>query len=280
MLGVGLALLASLMFGVGDFIGGSKSRVLPVLTVILCAQVVGFVWIGTVLLIADAPVPDTRQVTMAVLSALAGTTGLVCFFRAMAVGKMSVVVPVAATAAVVPGIVGIATGDRPAPLQLAGMVVALTGVVLASREPGEDGERAPRVAAGVGLAALSALLLGVFFITFDVAGDGGAVWASFVNRTTSVAMLIAAALFLRPRLSDARPHLPALAVAGTLDVSANLAFAAALREGLLSLVSVAGSLYPVVTVLLARVFLHERVQRIQEVGVAATLAGVVMIAAG
>lgn len=280
MLGVGLALLASLMFGIGDFIGGSKSRVIPVLVVILCAQVVGFVWIGTVLLIADDPMPDTRQITMAVLSALCGTTGLLCFFRAMAVGKMSVVVPIAATAAVVPVIVGIATGDRPSPLQVAGMVVALTGVVMASREPGEDGESGPRVAAGVGLAALSALLLGLFFISFDVASDGGAVWASFVNRTTSVTMLVAAALFLRPRLSAARPHLPALAAAGTLDVSANLAFAAALREGLLSLVSVAGSLYPVVTVLLARFFLHERVQRIQEVGVAATLGGVVLIAAG
>lgn len=280
MLGVGLALLASLMFGVGDFIGGLKSRVLPVLAVILCSQIVGFVWIGAVLLIANDPAPDTRQVTMAALSAVCGTTGLVAFFRAMAVGQMSVVVPIASTAAIVPVIVGIATGDRPAPLQVAGMVVALAGVVMASREPGEDGARRPRVASGVGLAALSALLIGLFFITFDVAGDGGAVWASFVNRTTSVTMLLAAALFLRPRLADARPHLPALAIAGTLDVSANLAFAAALREGLLSLVSVAGSLYPVVTVLLARLFLHERVQRIQEVGVAATLGGVVLIAAG
>lgn len=280
MLGVGLALLASCMFGVGDFIGGSKSRVLPVLTVILCSQIVGFVWIGSVLLIANDPAPDARQVTMAVLSAVCGTTGLLAFFRAMAVGTMSVVVPIASTAAIVPVVVGIATGDRPSALQLGGMVVALGGVVMASREPGTAGERGPRVAAGVWLAALSALLIGLFFITFDVAGDGGAVWASFVNRTTSVTLLVVAALVMRPRLADARPHLAALAVAGTLDVSANLAFAAALREGLLSLVSVAGSLYPVVTVLLARFLLHERVQRVQEAGVAATLGGVVMIAAG
>src|SRR5215212_7938689 len=208
MLGVGLALIASLMFGVGDFIGGSKSRVVPVLTVILCSQVVGFVWIGTVLLISNDPAPDTRQVAMAVLSAICGTTGLVAFFRAMAVGTISVVVPIASTAAIVPVIVGIATGDRPSALQLGGMVVALAGVVMASREPAEEGERGPRVAAGVGLAALSALLIGLFFITFDVAGDGGAVWASFVNRATSVTMLLLAAVLMRPKLAGARPHLP------------------------------------------------------------------------
>jgi drug/metabolite transporter (DMT)-like permease len=280
MLGVGLALLASVMFGVGDFIGGSKSRVLPVLTVILCSQVVGFVWIGGVLLIVNDPAPDTRQAGMAVLSAICGTTGLICFFRAMAVGTMSVVVPIASTAAVIPVVFGIATGDRPSSLQRGGMAVALAGVVMASREPGGPGEDGRRVAAGVGLATLSAVLIGLFFIAFDVAGDGGAVWASFINRSTSVTMLIAAALVVRPRLADARPHLAALAAAGTLDVSANLAFAAALREGLLSLVSVAGSLYPVVTVLLARFFLHERVQRVQEAGVVATLGGVVLIAAG
>jgi len=101
-----------------------------------------------------------------------------------------------------------------------------------------------------------------------------------VNRTTSLVLLVGAALILRPPLRAAKPHLPALALAGTLDVSANLMFAAGTTKGLVSLVSVAASLYPVVTVLLARTVLHERVQRIQELGVAAALGGVVLIAAG
>jgi drug/metabolite transporter (DMT)-like permease len=279
MLAVGLALLASVMFGLGDFIAGSKSRVLPVLVVLFWSQVVGLAWIGTVALIAQDPVPDTRQILLAALSAVAGTSGLACFFRAIAVGQMSVVVPIAATGAVVPVIYGIATGDRPTPLQLAGMGVALAGVILASREPGDaDGGR--RVAAGAGMAVLAAVLIGTFFIAIDVASDGGPVWASLVNRATSVTLLAAIVLLVRPPIRAARPHLPALAVAGTLDVSANLAFAIALTEGLLSLVSVAGSLYPVVTVMLARILLHERVHRVQEIGVATALVGVVLIAAG
>jgi drug/metabolite transporter (DMT)-like permease len=279
MLGIGLALAASLCWGVGDFIGGSKSRVLPVLVVLVCSQLIGLVWIGGVALIAQEPVPGQREIVLAAASALAGTAGLVCFFRAIAIGKMSLVVPVAATAAVVPVIVGIATGDRPGPLQLVGMVVALAGAVMASREPGEEGQRGS-LAAGVLLAALSALLIGFFFLAIDGASDGGAVWASLVNRITSVTILLLAAAVVRPKLTAARPHVRALAAAGTLDVSANLLFAAATTKGLISLVSVAGSLYPVITVLMARVLLHERVHRIQEAGVIAALAGVVLIAAG
>src|SRR6476661_4275121 len=177
MLGVALALAASVCWGVGDFIGGSKTRVLPVLVVLVCAQLVGLLWIGGVALIAQDPVPGAREIVLGALSAVAGTAGLVCFFRAISIGKMSLVVPVAGTAAVVPVVVGVATGDRPGPLQLVGMVVALAGAVMASREPGEQGERGS-LAAGVLLAALSAVFIGFFFLAIDGASDGGAVWAS------------------------------------------------------------------------------------------------------
>jgi drug/metabolite transporter (DMT)-like permease len=280
VLGIGLALFASLMWGFGDFIGGSKSRVLPVLVVLVCSQLVGLLWIGAVAVGAHEAAPGSREVVMAALSAVFGTAGLACFFRAIAVGKMSVVVPIAATAAVVPVVVGIATGDRLSALQAIGMVVALAGAVMSSREPDPEGVGVGRLASGALLAGLSALLIGGFFLTIDVASDGGAVWAILINRATSVTLLLTAALLLRPRLQLARPHLPALALAGTLDVSANLAFAAATTKGLVSLVSVAGSLYPVITVLLARVVLREEVHRVQEAGVVTALAGVVLIAAG
>jgi drug/metabolite transporter (DMT)-like permease len=280
MLGIGLALCASLAWGVGDFIGGMKTRVLPVLVVLVCSQLVGFLWIGAVALVAQQPVPAAHYVLFAALSAVAGTAGLACFFRAIAIGKMSLVVPIAATAGVVPVVVGIATGDRPSALQITGIVVALGGAVLASREPDEEGRGGSKLAAGVLLAALSAFFWGWFFLAIDEASDGGAVWASLVNRTTSLALLLVAAAIMRPRLRAARPHMPALAASGTLDVSANLLFAAATTKGLVSLVSVAGSLYPIVTVLLARVVLKERVRRIQEAGVIAALGGVVLIAAG
>src|SRR4051794_38977761 len=280
MLGILLGLSASLAWGVGDFISASRTRLISVLSVLVCGQAVGFVWIGGIALIANEPVPAARYIVFSALGAVAGTIGLACFLRGMAVGKISLVAPIAAMAAVVPVVVGIATGDRPSALQAGGMAIALVGAVLASRERDPETRGGAKLAAGGVLGAASAVAWGWFFLAIDGATDGGGGWASLVNRTTSMVILLVAALFLRPKLSEARPHLKLLAIAGTLDVSANLLFAAASTKGLVSLVSVTGSLYPVVTVMLARVVLKERVHRVQEAGVMAALAGVVLIAAG
>ena len=280
MLGIALALAASLSWGVSDFLGGLKSRTMSVLVVIGCSQIVGLASIALVALIVGKPAPSLHYVVLAMLSALCGTLGLVAFFRAMVVGKISVVVPIAAMAAAIPVVVGIARGDRPTALQALGMLVALVGAVLAAREPGSEGEESGRMAAGVALAVVSAVAIGGFLVAIDAASEGGAVWASLVNRATSATMMVTALLVVRPSLAGVRPNAGVLALIGILDVQANLLFALATTEGLLSLVAVAGSLYPVVTVLLARIVLRERVHRVQEIGVAAALGGVVLIAAG
>jgi drug/metabolite transporter (DMT)-like permease len=279
MLAIALALSASVLWGFGDFLGGLKSRVLPLLMVLVCSQVVGFAVIGLVTLASGKPGPPGHDIALAALSAVFGTIGLAAFYRALAVGKMSVVVPISAMSAGLPVIVGIAGGDRPSAIQVVGMAIALAGAVMASREP-DIGDGGGRLATGALLAAGSALAFGVFFLAMDSASDGGAVWASLFNRATSVTLLIAATAIVRPPMRNVRPHLPTLALIGTFDVLANFAFAAASTKGLISLVSVASSLYPVVTVLLARTLLAERVHRIQEIGVAAALSGVVLIAAG
>jgi drug/metabolite transporter (DMT)-like permease len=279
MLAIGLALGASVMWGVGDFLGGLKSRTLPLLVVLVCSQAVGFITIAVVTAASGNPAPSGHDAVLAMLSALAGVLGLAGFYRAIAVGKMSVVVPIAATSAAVPVVVGFAEGDRPSAAQALGILLAVGGAVLASREPADDRAQS-RIAAGALLSAASAAAFGVFFLAIDAASDSGAVWASFVNRATSVTVLVLLALALRPPIRSARPDLPVLAVIGVFDVMANVLFAAATTKGLVSLVSVTASLYPVITVLLARSVLHERVQRSQEAGVIAALAGVVLIAAG
>jgi drug/metabolite transporter (DMT)-like permease len=279
MLGVGLALAASLCWGVADFFGGIKSRTMPVLALLAASQLVGLATIVAIALIAQKPAPDIHHVLLAMLAAVCGTIGLATFFRAIVVGKMSVVVPIAATAAIIPVVVGIARGERPGPLQLVGLAVGLAGAVLASREPDPDGTGG-RVAAGALLAALAAVAIGCFLVVVDAASVQGAVWTSLVARITSTSLLAIAVLVVRPTFSGVPGNLRVLALIGVLDVMANLLYATATNEGLLSLVAVAGSLYPIITVVLARLVLHERVHRIQEVGVAAALGGVVLIAAG
>jgi drug/metabolite transporter (DMT)-like permease len=274
-----LAFASSVTWGAGDFLGGLKSRQLPLLNVLLASQLSGLLLIAAFVTIRGEGAPGGDIALWGPLSGLAGAVGLAAFYRGLAVGNMGVVAPISATAAIVPLVVGVAGGDRPATLQYAGIGLALAGVVLASRE--EVGGRLKRgTARGAGLALLSALGFGLFFVAMDNASDGDVAWAILLNRITSATLLAAAFVALRPRLAASRSDLPVLGLIGVFDISANAMFAIASTEGLVSLVSVLGSLYPLTTVGLAAVVLGERPHRVAQVGVVLALAGVALIAAG
>src|ERR671930_603612 len=211
MLAAALALAAAVSWGIGDFLGGFKSRTLRPVAVLIVAQPVGAallaIWVG-----ARGQGPPGPAVLWACLSAVLGTIGLVAFYRGMAAGALSIVAPIAGAGAAIPVIWGLARGDHPSAYQDLGFVAAIVGVVLASFER--------------------------------------------------------------------RAEVPALAAIGVLDTGGNVFFAAASENGLVSVVSILASLYPVVTVLLARAVLHERVHRSQELGIALALSGIVLISAG
>ena len=280
MLAVALGLGSSLAWGIADFLGGIKSRRLRVLSVLLVSQVAGLAAIATVVAIRGEGAPAGDFAVWAALSSVAGLLGLSAFYRGLAVGAMSVVAPISATAAVIPVTVGLATGDRPSTVQVAGTVLALSGVALASRQGGDAARGGGGVATGVGLALIAAVGFGSFFVTMDAASDGDVLWAILVNRVAGVAILLGVALAVRPPVLVGREHAGGLVAIGALDISANTLFAAASQEGLISLVAVAGSMYPVVTIALARAVLGERIERPQQAGVAVTLVGVALITAG
>jgi drug/metabolite transporter (DMT)-like permease len=210
---------------------------------------------------------------------------LAAFYRGLAIGTMSVVAPISATGAAVPVLVGLAEGERPGVLQVAGMAAALVGVILAAREcePAEDEGAEHREAgrAAIVLALVAAAGFGTFFVGVDRASATAEVpWVIVVSRSCSLVLVLVAALVARPDLPRDAPSFGALAMVGVLDLSANGLFALATTEGLLSVVAVLGSLYPAVTVVLARFVLAERVSGSQQVGIGLTLAGVVAISAG
>jgi drug/metabolite transporter (DMT)-like permease len=273
-----LALAASVAWGVGDFLGGLKSRTLAPLAVLAVAQPVGLAAVGVVALVHWEPWPED-SVLLAAPAALLGTLGLVAFYRGMAAGSISLVAPLAATGVLIPVGFGLATGERPSELQLAGIALAVGGAVVTSYEPGSIAER-PRLAAGVGWALLAAVGFGGYFIPMHAAGEADFVWAALIFRSSAFALVVVAVLALRPRLSRSRADLAVIACIGLADTAGNVLFAAAASQGLVSVVSVLASLYPVVTVALARLYLRERVTRVQEGGAVATLTGVVLVSAG
>ena len=268
-----LALGASLAWGVADFAGPLISRTLGALRVLFWAQVGGVVAIGLVVA-ARGDGPRGAGVLFAIAAGVCGTSGLYAYYRGMQVGAMSVVAPIAGVSAVIPVVYGIATGDNPSALQIAGVLAALIGVGLASIEH-REGQR--RIAAGVGLALLAALGFGLYFPWMHAAGKVDYWWASLIFRTTALLVVAAAVTGARTELRLRPRHLAYAAAAGIGDTVGNVLFAASSAHGLVSLTSVLASLYPIVTVLLAAAILRERIAPMQRAGVALTLAGVVLI---
>jgi len=275
-----LALGASLFWGVGDFIGGVQSRRWPVLTIVLISQTAGLIVVG-VLVAARAADPPGLQASVASIGAgLVGALALATFFRAFAVGKISVVAPIVATSAIVPVVGGLVQGERPAALQLIGIATAIVGVVLVAREQAAPGGESRGSRLAIVLALATALLFGLALVGLDLGAADDAYWSVLIFRIVTVSAMVAALVALQRRPTITRRDFRLIVLVGILDVAATLMFAVAASTGLLSVVGVLSSLFPVVTIALARVRLGELLGRHQLIGAVLTLVGVAMIAAG
>lgn len=274
MLAVVLGLAGGASWGTSDFLGGLASRRARALTVVALSQAVGLVLAGAVLLALRPDVPPAHQIALGALAGISGAGGLVAFYRALAVGSMSLVAPIGALGALVPLTVDVAAGRSPGPVALAGMAIALSGAALAARAPGPASRR------GLGLALVAAVGFGTFFVLLAEAATDSALWALASARAGSVPLALLAVAVVGAGARPAPRTIGLIAGAGVLDSTANLLFAAGTREGLVSVVAVLGSLYPVVTIALARAFLAERLSRGQAAGAALAITGAVMIAAG
>lgn len=277
MLGVALALASSFAWGVSDFLGGQQSRRMPAIAVLLITQPLGLL-LALGLALAFGDVPERADAVTGVLAGVIIVTALAAFYRGMAIGPVSIVATIASLGAVVPMVGGLVQGDDPTTVQLAGGVVAITGVVLVSRQPRAAGERVGLLA--LGLAVTAAVGIGTAFLLIDSAAAEEPAWAIVAMRAGGISTLLVAGAVTRPAFALERSAAPALIAIGVLEISANLLFAVATNHGLISLVSVAGSLYSAVTVILAWIVLGERLALSQRAGVVVALTGVAAIAAG
>jgi drug/metabolite transporter (DMT)-like permease len=274
-----LALLASLLWGTADFLGGTAARRLPATAVVAVSQAVALVGVLVVALATSAFGADLGYLGWALAAAVVGVVALTCFYAALAAGTMGIVAPIAAIGVVVPVSVGIGQGDRPGIWQGIGVALAFAGVFLAAGpQRGESGARPSR--RPLVLAAVAAAGFGTVLVCVARGARSSTVMTLLTMRVTSVALLLLLAALGRAVVTANVRDLPLLAVIGAGDVGANAAMAVASTRGLLSVVGVLSSLYPAVTVVLARVVHAERLTRVQTVGVVAALVGVTLIASG
>ena len=279
MTAVLLALGASLAWGFADFGAGAAARRLPVFVVAAVSQMAGLGFAGAVVLATAHGTPSRRQFAWAAFAGVVGVVGLSFFYRALAVGTMGIVGPITATAAIVPLAYGLGRGERPSSVQGIGVALAVIGVIAASLEPLPEGGGRRRLGIGVGFALAAAFSFGWALVGLSRAAPGGVAWATLTMRIAAVPIALVLALTLQRRAPSSRGWL-LLAAVGVTDAGATLLYAAATTRGLLSVIGVLSSLYPIVIVVLARVLLAERLARSQLAGVALALAGVALISAG
>jgi drug/metabolite transporter (DMT)-like permease len=280
MVAVALGFGAALFWGLADFLGGISARRLTLAAVLLVSQLTALAAIALVVSAGSVETASLGDVAPALAAGVCQLAGIAALYRALAIGTMSVISPISASgAAALPVIVGLATGERPGALAFAGMAAAFVGVMLATRSGERSGGGSPRQA--LVLSAVAAAGFGGFFVGMDAAvDDADPFWALFTARAAAGAVLVSVLLLLRPGIRAAPADLPALALIGLLDIGANACFTLGTETGLLSVVAVLASLYPVATVVLARALLGERLALVQGVGVGIALAGVALIAAG
>jgi len=274
VLALALGLVSSVSWGIADFLGGVASRRAAALTVVALSQAVGLVLALAVVVATRTGPPPTEDLLLGVAAGVSGVIGLVAFYRGMAVGSISIIAPISALGALVPLAVDLVAGRTPGTLALVGMAVALTGAAIAARAPGPASRR------GIGLALVAAVGFGGFFALLGEAAAESALWGLTSARLGSVPLALAAILVVGPGVALAGRTVAMVCAAGVLDASANMLFALGSQRGLVSVVAVVGSLYPVVTVILAGAILDERLSRLQAAGAVLALGGVVLIAAG
>lgn len=318
-----LALCASMLWGTSDFYGGTLSRRMRPAVVILVSQALGLAGVAVVAAAAGLLASPGPYLVWGVACGLVGPLALAAFYRALATSSMGVVAPVASLGVGVPVVVGVLAGEHLAPVQVAGMAVAVVGVVLAAGA--QLHRRSPDGLGPIGLALAAALGFGVVFALLARGATTSVAMTLMAQRATSVAAL-GAGLALSARKLGAgasRPHggasradrgapppecrrpwwlrpfgrhqpgvassdrlqvragdLPGLALVGFADVAANAAYGWATLGGLVAVVAVLASLYPVVTALLARQVHGERLGAGQLVGVAVAVGGAALLAAG
>lgn len=275
MIAILWSLAGAVAYGISDFIGAVAARRSSAWPVAFVTTIAGTL-AGVALGVAAPGNPTAGHFAWAALAGVGGGLGCAFLYRGLAAGRIGVVAPTSAVcAAALPVIVSTITGERPPLLAWIGMAVALPGIWLVSRDPGNAFARA-----GLIDGVLAGLGFGVDFLALGHVPQSAGWWPIAVLNLVSAVAIVIVATLLRERIFSREPTVYLGLIGGVLAAGAMVTFVLATSRGLVSIAAVLISLYPAVTILLAVAFLHERVHRIQHLGLALCAGAVALVALG
>jgi len=278
------ALTAALLYGSADFLGGAATRRAHVLSVLLITAPAGLAVVGLAALLAGGP-PQAAALAWGACAGAAGGVGFVFLYAGLAAGPMSVVAPVSAlTSTVLPVAAALADGERPGLHVYIGALACVAAIVLVSSGGDQASGGTPiisrRTARGIGCGIASGVTFGMFFLFIHNGGESGALWPVVAARLAETLIFLAAAAGTRTGpvgwRRDGRVFAAALG-AGAADATGNVCYVLATHVGLFGLAVVLTSLFPGVTVLLARFLLGERMRWARRAGLALAAVGIILV---
>lgn len=274
-----LALLSSVLWGTADYLAGNLSKRFKSLAVTGVSQVFGLLFGLSAIVISGEFIAPTLTMDgyfiPGIIAGIAGFIGLTAFYTGLATGRMGVVSPISSLSVLIPLVYALMQGERPTQLQTMGIVIAIAGAFMAS---------GPEVKNGLPIkpllyALVAAIGFGTALTFITIGSEVDSLHTMTAMRCASVSICVVIALRYRTLGGFSKSQLPLLIFIGVADFLANFLLGIATTKGLVSIAMVFGSLFPIVTILLAYKFLHERLHRIQYVGIVAALSGVILIAA-
>lgn len=279
-----LALASAVLYGSADFFGGLTARRANTIATVVWSQFAGLILLLLVLPILPPTTVSARDWVWGFVAGFSGGIGVAFLYRALAVGTMAVVAPTTAViAAMIPVLFAFASGERLRPLTFLGVALALVAIFLVSRPPSGEKRDAEKVGSrfppGFGLALLSGVSVGIFFLSLARTSSAAGMWPLVAARISSISLFAVIALVARRTLWMSRGPAATATLGGALDMAANAVYMIAARVGPLSIVVTLASLYPASTVLLARLVLGERLSAAQISGIVCALVAVVIIVA-
>jgi drug/metabolite transporter (DMT)-like permease len=277
-----LALASAVLYGSADFFGGLTARRANTIATVVWSQFSGLVLLLLALPFLPSATVSSRDWVWGFVAGFSGGIGVAFLYRALAVGTMAVVAPTTAViAAMIPVLFAFAIGERLRPLTFLGVGLALLAIFLVSRpsapQPAGSEKTSRGFPPGFGLALLSGISVGIFFLSLARTSTAAGMWPLIAARISSISLFVVIALVAKRTLLMNRTASATATLGGALDMAANAVYMTAARIGPLSIVVTLASLYPAATVLLARLVLHERLSRLQTTGIATALVAVILI---
>ncbi|MGA0113460.1 MAG: DMT family transporter [Candidatus Nanopelagicaceae bacterium] len=274
-----LALLSSVLWGTADYLAGNLSKKYKAIAVTGVSQFFGLLFgVSAILFFSDFIKPNLSwdgYLLPGFVAGIAGFIGLISFYTGLATGRMGVVSPISSLSVVIPLIFALAQGERPTVLQTLGILIAIAGAFMAS---------GPEIKNGLPLkpiiyAVVAAIGFGTALTFIAIGSETDSLHTMTAMRVASVTVCVFLALKYKTIGGFVKSNIPLLIFIGVADFLANFLLGVATTKGLVSIAMVLGSLFPIVTILLAFKFLHERLMKVQYVGIALALCGVILIAA-